>query len=74
MYYREKKANAMSRERKVGYERLEQTKRAFRRDGYNRGIRAAAKRLRELGYLGALDHCLKLLKPQLENPNVTVKR
>ena len=39
----------MGKERKMGYERLEQTKKAVGGERYNRGIRAAAKMLHEVG-------------------------
>ena len=78
----------MGTERKKKYERLEQTKRALRRDGYNRGVRAAIRAVE--GYMQphyeqyAADMVAtaksirgsvkRLLKPPLENPNLSVKR
>ena len=50
---------------------LEQTKSAIRRDGYNRGIRAAA-RFAKGKHWDVSEEILSLLKPPLENPNTTI--
>jgi hypothetical protein len=52
----------------VAYEKFEQTKRACRRDGWNRGIRAAAKWLESEELFGLAFKLQALLKPPLENP------
>jgi hypothetical protein len=72
-----------SKSMQMAYEKFEQTKRAFRRDGYNQGIRVAARLAEDCWVVGTAHReqaeetakaILKLLKPRLENPNVTVKR
>jgi hypothetical protein len=62
--------------------RLEQTKRAYRRDGYNRGVRAAARLVGDCWVVGTASReqakdtekaILRLLKPSLYNPNLRIK-
>jgi hypothetical protein len=51
---------------------VEQTKRAIRRDGYNRGIRAALRVLNDFAVLDAEVTIRGLLKPRIDNPNFSI--
>jgi len=55
---------------------VEQTKKAIRREGYNRGVRAAAKVARQSSVFEgpkAAEYILKLLKPRISNPNFSIQ-
>ena len=69
----------MGTERRKLADRLEQTKKAIRRNGYNLGIRAAANVIKEFipehGIAAAIAFRVLLLrKKPLPNPNLVIKR
>ena len=74
-------AGARKRQRAM-YESLKQTKKAIRRDGWNRGVRAAISLVRNLPDVHDVHSAAILLnlrisldrmvKPKLENPNFSV--
>ena len=64
----------MSKEHKFLKERMANVDKVMRRDGYNRGINAAVKRLIECGLPETAKWIKKLRKPQLDLPILRVKR
>ena len=73
----------MNREQREAIKRMEGMKTAIRRDGYNRGVRAAIKKvkampahadIKEAKVLFSVRSTLKeLLKPRLDDPHIQIQ-